>query len=358
MNMTNATQALAEFVQQPSPAIPEIVRRRAVRYLVDTFAVTLAGSADNAVETLQGALAEEVGGIVIPWTSTALREDDACLLLGTASHILDYDDVCMLVVSHASAPVFSALQVVARQIPFSGREFVTCFVLGVEVMIRCGEVLGFRHYDLGYHATGTLGIIGATAACARALSLSVEETRNALAIAASQSAGLQRNFGSMVKSLHVGLATSHALKTVRLAKAGVSGTEEVFEGRGWLNAFSGGETQVWSPHVRLGQPYAVEAPGFEQKRYPCCYMMHKIIRATLDLRETQGLSLQGLKSAQVIMSRGGTKPLIHPSPKTGLNAKFSGPYAVAASLLDGRVQLSSFNDLAVRRDSIQKQCLL
>lgn len=353
VNLMNATQALAEFIQQPSPAIPQVVRRRAIRYLIDTVAVTLAGSADLAIDTLQTALPQEVSGVVLPWMTTPLREDDACLLLGTASHVLDYDDVCMLVVSHPSAPVLSALQVVARQKRMSGHEFITCFVLGVEVMIRCGEVLGFRHYDLGYHATGTLGIIGATAACARALDLSVEQTRNALAIAASQSSGLQKNFGSMVKPLHVGLAASHALKTVRLAKAGVCGADEVFEGRGWLNAFSGGETQRWPEHIRLGQPYAIEAPGFEQKRYPCCYMMHKIIRATLELRHTHGLSLNGLSSAQVIMPRGGTKPLIHPNPKTGLNGKFSGTYAVAAGLLDGRVLLGSFEDMAVLRSAIQ-----
>ncbi|WP_144110286.1 MmgE/PrpD family protein [Paraburkholderia sp. BCC1886] len=350
----NATQLLAEFITHESPDIPDIVRRRAVRYVVDTFAVTLAGARDPAVQRLEKSLAGHSDGIDLPWTPTRFREDDACLLAGMASHILDFDDVCMLAILHPGAPIFSALQILARSLPISGEDFITSYIVGTEIMIRCGEALGYAHYGLGFHSTGTLGVLGVTAACARAAGLDVQETRHALAIAASQSAGLKRNFGSMVKSLHVGFAASNGLKSVRLATAGLLGADDIMQDRGWLHAFSGGSVSQWPEGVQLGRPYAISHPGFEQKRFPCCYLMHKIICATLELRNQHDLGLQGLERALVTTCRGGSEALIHHSPETGLDAKFSGTYAVIASLQDGHIGLGSFKDEAVLRSEIQQ----
>ena len=96
-------------------------------------------------------------------------------------------------------------------------------------------------------------------------------------------------------------------------------------------------------------------PGFEQKRYPCCYMLHRMIQATLTLVREKGVGLADVTSARVDMPQGGTKPLIHPYPKSGLNALFSAPYAILASLADGRIDLRSFDEKAVLRLEIQSR---
>src|SRR3546814_7590326 len=82
-------------------------------------------------------------------------------------------------------------------------------------------------------------------------------------------------------------------------------------------------------------------------------MLHKLIEATLALRREAGADLDGLRAAQVRLPNGATKPLIHPCPKSGLNALFSAPYAVLAALADGRIDLQSFTDAAVLRPEIQ-----
>lgn len=46
-------------------------------------------------------------------------------------------------------------------------------------------------------------------------------------------------------------------------------------------------------------------------------------------------------------------PLIHDRPGTGLEAKFSMPYAISAALLDGKINFASFTDEALRRPEIQ-----
>lgn len=288
------------------------------------------------------------------WTGRPLRSDDAALLIGMASHALDYDDVSMLTVCHPSAPVLSALLCAARGRVVSGTAFLDAFAIGTEVTIRLGEAMGFRHYAIGFHATPTLGTVGAAAACARLMGLDETQTTNALAIAASMAGGLRKNFGSMVKSLHVGLAASNGLRAAQMAAAGIEGAEEIFDGEGFISAFSGAETDRWPSGLALGDPdFALLQPGFEQKRYPCCYMLHKIIEGTLALRQAGALTLADVVRAHVEMPVGGTKPLIHPVPRTGLNALFSAPYAVIAALADGRIDLASFTDAAVLRPEVQ-----
>lgn len=348
-----ASRMLSAFIV--GGIVDDRVLEEASRAVLDTLAVTIAGGGEPGVRALVRALEPAQGGTAVRsfWGPETYRADDAALLYGMASHVLDYDDVSMLTVCHPSAPVLSALLAVGGQGNRSGRQVLEAFAIGTEVLIRLGQSMGFRHYALGFHATATLGAIGAAAAIARLEGLDERRTGYALAIAASMASGLRKNFGSMVKSLHVGMAAANGLKAVRLATAGIEGTAEPFEEEGFLKAFSGGGSDTWPAGLALGRPFAIVEPGFEQKRYPCCYMLHKMIEAALGLRRDHGIALADVSSVRVDMPPGGTKPLIHPYPKTGLNALFSGPYAIAASLADGHIDLGSFADAAVARAEIQ-----
>jgi 2-methylcitrate dehydratase PrpD len=349
--MTNATQRLAVFALNHRP--PPAIRARAIASILDTIAVTAAGFAEEPVRRLNRALGNPAGVEAGFARRDGLGAADYAQLVGMASHILDYDDVCMLSICHPSAPVLSALLAAPVDSSVTGDAMVDAYSVGVEVMIRLGEAMGFRHYALGFHATGTLGTVGAAAACARLLGLDERRIGHALSIAASNAGGLRRNFGSMVKSLHVGNSAAAGLRAALLSAAGIEGSAEVLEHEGFLHAYSGGGADTWPETLRLGEPYALGAPGFEHKRYPCCYMMHKTIEGTLALRRTKGLLLSDIAGARVDLPHGGTKPLLHPYPVTGLHAKFSAHYAVLASLLDGRVDLSSFTDSAAQRTEIQ-----
>jgi len=351
----SAAERLVDFVCASAPDAE--VREHAVRAILDTIAVTFAGQVEEPVRRLEATLDQTTGSNAMPslWGRARYAAGDAALLLGIASHILDYDDVSMLSVCHPSAPVLSALLCVAPPDSVSGADFVDAFAVGTEVLIRLGQAMGFRHYALGFHATGTLGAVGAAAACARLLKLDPTRTGHAISIAASMSSGLQKNFGSMVKSLHVGIAAANGLRAARLAQGGIQGASDALEGRGFLFAYSGGETETWRETLHLGAPFAIVDPGFEQKRYPCCYMLHRMIEGTLALVRQKGVSLSDVAAARVDMPQGGTRPLIHPFPKSGLNALFSGPYAVLASLADGHIDLRSFDDAQVLRPEIQSR---
>lgn len=353
----SVTRRLTEFVCRGQA--DDAVLERAASALVDTLCVMIAGSGEPGPQRVLASTAalrqglEGEPSVPCPWNGLSYRPEDAAVIFGTASHVLDFDDVSMVTVCHPSVPVVSAALCARPWAEVSGREILEALAIGTEVMIRIGENMGFRHYELGFHATGTLGTFGAAAASARLMKLSPEQTAHAIAIAASMAGGLQTNFGTMVKSLHVGLAASNGLKAARLAAAGLEGAEDAFEGGGYFGAFTGGEISAWNPVIEFGRPFALVDPGFEQKRYPCCYMLHKAIEACLALHREENLRLADIASVRVDYPVGGTKPLIHPRPKSGMNALFSAPYAVLAALEDGVIDFRSFTDAAVQREEIQ-----
>ena len=53
------------------------------------------------------------------------------------------------------------------------------------------------------------------------------------------------------------------------------------------------------------------------------------------------------------MPPGGLQVLIHAAPKTGLEAKFSLEYSLAAGVLDGAYSLATFSDDAVKRPEVK-----
>ena len=319
----------------------------------DTLAATAGGVAENCTQAaLHASLAD--GG------TATLRPSEAALVLGTGAHALDYDDVCMLATCHPSAPPVAALlallPVLEQQRPqLRLGDLLAAYLLGTEATLRLGQWLDFRHYALGFHATGTLGVVGAAAACAHALGLPRERAHAALAIAASSAGGLRANFGTDTKPLHVGFAAAAAIRAVLLAQAGADGSDDVWGPTGFFHAFNGGapfEPLRWEPEL----DWALASPGFELKRFPSCYMTHRLAAGLLEMRARRTAPERaGLARIEIEVPKNGLSALKHPQPTNGLQAKFSGHYCAATAWIDGELGLASFADAAVLRSDVLAQ---
>lgn len=331
----------------PGPAV-EAARRS----WFDTLAATAAGTVESCTRAaLQACDSADVGD---------LSSADAALVLGAASHALDYDDVCMLATCHPSAPSVAALlallpQMDRQQPVLPLQDLLAAYLLGTETMLRLGQWLGFRHYALGFHATGTLGSVGSAAAAAHVLRLPREQAHAALSIAASSACGLRANFGSDTKPLHVGFAAAAGLRAALLARAGADASDDVWGPTGYWFAFNGGEPLAPLPWTG-DEEWAIVQPGFELKRYPSCYLSHRLIAGMLAIRARQPESVRSLPvQIDIEVARNGLAALKHPQATTGLQAKFSGHYCAAAAWIDGSVELPSFTDAAVQRAPLQAQ---
>lgn len=339
MDFLQAWEAAAQRARAPlAPHVVEAARRS----WFDTIAATAAGVRENCTQA-----ARRSAGSARPAPA------DAALVFGAASHALDYDDVSMLATCHPSAPPVAALLAMLplHRPGLSYGEVLAAYVLGTETTLRLGEWLGFRHYALGFHATATLGVVGVAAAAAHALQLPGKQAHAALAIAASNAGGLRANFGSDTKPLHVGFAAAAGLRSALLAQAGADASDDVWGPTGYPLALRGGELPGELTWGGDGE-WAIARPGFEHKRFPSCYMTHRLVAGVLAIRARHE---PGPVDIEIEMPRNGTAPLKHPRPETGLQAKFSGEYCAAAAWLDGRIDLGSFAQGAVQREAVRTQ---
>src|SRR5437899_2563602 len=163
-------------------ALPEPVGELARQCVLDYYCVALAGADDPLVAILLDELAEAGGAAQasIIGHKARLPALSAALVNGAIGHALDYDDVNLAMPGHPSVAILPGLLALAEQRGSSGREVIAAFVAGYETACRIGVALRPGHYDLGFHATGTVGAFGAAASCAHLLGLDAAKTAQAL----------------------------------------------------------------------------------------------------------------------------------------------------------------------------------
>lgn len=353
------TEKVARFaIELPPEAVDEALRSLAVRPIIDTVGVIAAGSSGPAGSTIltygnQAAMPHSTAAK--NWFGVAVDTppEIKALVSSTLAHALDYDDE-MSGVGHPSAMVLSALLALPRSEPLDGQRLIEAYVVGFEVIAKVARAIGPRHYKLGWHTTLTGGGFGAAVAACRLLGLDVATTRIAIGIVATLAGGLQRNFGTMTKPLHSGLAARNGVIAAQLAQVGFTANDMILDGpKGFLDIFSAGESRPEAIDT-LGAPYALQEPGVTLKKYPCCYATHRVIDAILSIQAERDVAPERLEAISIVAPTDATLPLIHRNPQTGLQAKFSMQYVSSAAFLDRQITLDAFSDANVNRAAVRQ----
>lgn len=352
--MIDLTRELARLIvcTAPSAFSPE-VRDRSSRILADSIGVMVGGARSEVSLPMRKYLAGTAkGSVAVLGTDWETTPAMAALAQGTFGAALDFDDVFSVMPAHPSVLILSVGLVCAAARRVTWSELQEAHVLGLETGATMGRLMTLAHYDQGFHATGTLGVFAAVAAMGRLCGCNHDELQRALGIAASMSAALRRNFGTMCKPLHSGLAARAAVEAVQLARCGLTAAPDALEGPvGFLEAYGAGppgtvDLSGW------GERWAIAHPGPSLRKFACYNANQRAMQGVLDLRAQLGLDASTLKRLICRMPPGGMQGAIYPRPATGLEAKFSLPYVLAAGILDGRFGLDTFSDAAVRRAAI------
>jgi 2-methylcitrate dehydratase PrpD len=280
---------------------------------------------------------------------------DGALVNGTAAHALDYDDVTWGLIGHPSVSLVPAVFALAETINASGRDVLHAYVVGFEVMAKLGRTTQPRHsLDAGWHATGTIGAFGATAACCKLLGLDAEQIAHALGIVYSMTSGNVSNFGTMCKPLHAGLAARNAVEAAQWALAGFTSLPHPFDGpRSFHEVYSRGLPADMKPLAELGQIYELVLRGVVIKPYPCGVALHPAIDAVHALKREHPIDPDDIVSAEAGVTKYTFDKLCYRVPRTGLEAKFSMPYTIARSILDDSIGFDTFTDRLVRDEKAQ-----
>ena len=339
--MSMAT-TLARFAHDPCKA-PEVVAKMIRLSCLDWAACALAGRDEPVARALRQVALKEagtpeaglIGGGRVPARAAALVN-------GATSHALDYDDTHFAHIGHPSVAVFPAALAVAEREGCDMNEMLDAALIGVEASIRVGLWLGREHYQVGFHQTATSGAFGATLAAARLLKLHEDETVQALGLAATKAAGIKAQFGTMGKPLNAGLAAECGVMAADWAKAGVQSNPDALDGVNGFGPTHHGAGDL-SALVDLGQHWHFET--ISHKFHACCHGLHAMLEA---LR-----SLSAPPEHLVIHTHPRWMTVCNiPTPKTGLEAKFSYRMAAAMALLgiDTSAVASYTDDLTERSD--------
>ncbi len=366
---TNPVLAYGRWLAEAPDAWPEAARESAHRQFIDAIAVAIPGALDPATrivfDTVKGwgagpATAIGMGaGLAAPW---------AALVNGTAAHALDFDDNFDPAKAHASAVLVPAILALAEQQGAGGGACLDAYIAGLQILGRVGQGVNPAHRNRGWHATATVGAIGAAAACARLLRLDAARAGHALSIATSLAAGFMSQFGTMTKPVHAGLAAKSGVLAASLAGAGLTAGPDTLDGPTGMNRLMVGpdyerlrDTLTHVEHgqtlrfetASIGEPLLILSSGFRVKRFPNCGSAHRAMDGVIELRERHGFAADEVAEIHVRAPVTHLNNLMYADPEDPLEAKFSLEYGVAVALVTGHCTLADFTEAAVRREEVR-----
>ncbi len=335
------------------------------RCMVDTIGLYLAGGEEPTVHMLANE-AVDTGGredaYVISAGSAKVPAPMAARVLGTAGHAHDWDDTQVStdpshvygLLTHPSVPPLTAALVMAQRLGgVSGRQFMTAFQAGFEVECKISEWMLPRHYRRGHHSSGTVGTFGACVAAAKLMGLSGERLAHAIGIAASLSAGIRCNFGTMTKPLHVGRASENGVTAVLLAARGFTADPTALDGPwGYFSVMGEGLSEE-----KLGQGFGktltIVEPGVSIKPYPSGIVTHQSMDAMLALVTAHELQPENVERIRFYAGKNILEPIRYPIARNHLQAKFSMAALLSMIVLKRRAGHHEFSDSFVGGPEMQ-----
>jgi 2-methylcitrate dehydratase PrpD len=344
--------------------IPQEVIELGKKSILDGLGLALAGSRAET-GSISRKYVEQIGvcngKATIIGSAQRTSPHFAALVNGISIHADDFDDTQLAaakdrvygLLMHPTVPVLPAIFALAEQRTVSGKEWMLAYHVGAEVECKIAEAIAPRHYQDGFHTTGTCGPFGSAAACAKLLKFDLPKTLNAFGLAASQSGGLRENFGTMTKPFQAGHAAESGLISAELAGLGWTAAEEILEAdRGFFHA-AGGSYDPSAVMDRLGKPWTFASPGVSLKPYPSGSLTHPAMTELARLIDAHKIQATQVEKVDIGANHNMTTTLLHHQPKTGLEAKFSMEFCLAILLLEHKAGLGQFSDKVVQRADVQ-----
>jgi 2-methylcitrate dehydratase PrpD len=367
-----AVNTMGAWVAGCSKEWPEDALNNARRAFIDTIGVMLPGANEPVYKKIVSLVQGYGSG-----SSTLFLCDQktfapwAALAGGTAAHALDFDDNFDPAKAHASAVLVPTILALGEDVGATFGDALDAYIVGLQIMGKTGQGINPFHRSRGWHATATIGAIGAAAAAARLLQLNSIEAAHAISLSTSTAGGFMSQFGTMAKPVHAGLAAMGGVLAATMAAQGITAGADTLDGPKGMGTLMVGpdveqlrlEMQGTAEHgqtmqfdsTNIGLPLHISEYGLKTKRFPNCGSVHRALDGLLALREDYQFSPDNVAQIVVRAPESHLNNLMHRQPQDGLQAKFSLEYNLAVGLIYGNVTLADYVDPAVLRPDVQLQ---
>jgi 2-methylcitrate dehydratase PrpD len=342
------TTELSEWILKASYSdLPDETVEFTKGLLLKTIAAMVVGSREPlgkkiiAYQSRMGGLPEV--GVVGAGFRTSV--ESAAFANGVLAHAPEMEDVHFFPNNEAVGTVwmFPAILSLGEKLLSSGKEIIEASVISFEVAGRLGQAapgIGIRR---GINTATWFGALGTTAAAARLLGLSIEQTENALSIAAAQCAGLGDQTGYNAHTLEAGYSCRAGVLSAFLAEAGANGLPDIVgEGRRlFAPVGEDGVIDLTKVTNGLGKP-PFDVHNIEFKKYIGCGYLHPSVDALMMLVNEQNINYEDVERVEAEVVPFHALVCDRPVPETFAAARFSFQFLLAEVLLRGKVDYSTF----------------
>jgi len=351
MNQTESF--LAQISELYAKPIPDAVLERAKESLLDYIAVSAAGVRFLRDKTERSAafLEPDSGDITVIGSDKKLALKEAVFLNGLYAHALDFDDGTNAGIIHLGSPIFALLLPLAERFHKTVDNVLRAAVIGYETSFTMAVSIQPMHKGLGFHATGTCGILGAVIAASYLLGFTDEERKQSFAAACAASSGMLMvlDSGSELKPYNAAKTALLALTALQLGKGGFCGHPDPLGGSRCFFKMMTGSTEVQMKPLLLNGTYAIQKTY--TKPYAACRYCHPSIEAAVTLRE-KGIAPDNIEKVEIRTYSLAVSGHDHTEILGSASAKMSIPYSVAVGFIYGKAGLQEYDESIVQNGKV------
>lgn len=329
----------------------DIIKKQVLTIVGTTIGGSHAEGCDVVVR-----MAKEIGGkpeATILVHGGKVPAPQAAFINGMMARALDFCDALAPGPHIGAATIASALAAAELQGGCSGKDFLAAIAVGAEMAIRLN--LSESQYG-GFDPTAVLVVFSSTAAAAKIMGLSAEETWHALGLAFNRSGGSFQSHvdGSLAVRVNEGWVAETGITCARLARHGITGPKNFLEGvYGYFQLFGRGQVSGDMVTAGLGKEYNLNKLVF--KLFPSCGSTQGATEAILYLQNEVGFQAHEVENILLTVPPYTYKLVGHPfkignNPK--VDAQFSVRYCIANALIRKEVSLADFEEEAIKNPEI------
>jgi 2-methylcitrate dehydratase PrpD len=329
---------------------PAIERARLV--IADSIATIAAGSREPEVEALTERLCAggDGGPATVIGPGRGAEAAKAAFVNGTAGTFLELDEGNQYCRGHPGIHAVPAALAFAEARALSGRELVTAVVLGYEVGARIGIA---SKLSMAMHPHGTWGTVGAAVAVAKLAGADAEAMARTINVSSSLGLATSRKTmleGGLVRNTYAGVSGHMGVLTHDLVSAGFTGEKD-----GLATVWGSVASDRFEPQAmldELGQRWEIARNYF--KRHAACRYTHAALDVITGIARERAGGLNADEIAKIeVATYSLAGQLNDREPTNTLAGKFSVPFAVATTIVNGTSGVQSFTWEAVRNEAVR-----
>jgi len=331
--------------------LPATVVSASKTQVFNTVAAMLAGSTAPGAPQAVAQLREWGGAPQSTVVAHGLKAPAplAAFANGVMAHAMDFDDTQVGTGFHGNVTIVPALLAVAETRPeASGRDFVLAHAVGLEIACRM-TLAATRRAAHPWLTTTLFGVFGAAISAGRLLALDLPTLRQAVGIVYSSAGGNRQGLldGTLIQRVQPGLCAQAAVTATGLARHGITGAQDVFEGRyGLYPSYYGSDYQPMALLEGLGGEFRLL--DIALKAYPCCSYSQEPVDATLELQRMHGFAGDDVADVMAYVVSAHAAGLVDrpyaPRSCAQVDAQFSLQFVIAAALRRGALGIADFQE--------------